>query len=420
MATSTVDLREQRRNIWEKAQEILSRADDQGNLSAEDNAAFDAAEADIKRLTENIERIERADSYQRSVEERVGDPAASGTPAGAETRTDVAPVDQEQYREAFNQYLRHGFAALEVDQRKLLRNGFTNEVRAQGVGTDAGGGYTVPTGFQRELIQAMKAFGGVRRVARVITTDSGNDIEWPTVDETSQEGELLAENTPAAEQDVTFAGKTLKAYKYSSKIIRVSLELLQDSAFDLDAFLREVCAERIARITNRHFTTGTGTNQPQGVVTYSSLGATAAAAGAVAYDDLVSLEHSIDPAYRESGSCAFMFADTALAAAKKLKDANGLPLWVPGMATNSPDTILGYPYVINQNMATVATGEKSVLFGDFKHYIIRDVANSAVMLRLTERYAEYGQVAFLLFERHDGRGVGAEASSAAIKHLLQP
>jgi HK97 family phage major capsid protein len=108
-----------------------------------------------------------------------------------------------------------------------------------------------------------------------------------------------------------------------------------------------------------------------------------------------------------------MFKDLTLAALKKLKDSQNRPLWLPGIATREPDTILGKRFVVNQDIATMAANAKSVLFGDFSKYIIRDVTQ-VVMLRLIERYAEFGQVAFLIFTRHDGNLL--DAGTDPIKH----
>jgi HK97 family phage major capsid protein len=241
------------------------------------------------------------------------------------------------------------------------------------------------------------------------------------VDDTANVGELLAENVAAAAQDVVFSQIILKAYKYSSKIVLVSMELLQDSFFDIGTILRDLLAERIGRITNTHFTTGTGSGQPQGVVTGSGLGKTGAAGQTttIIYDDLVDLEHSIDPLYRPGS--IFMMSDSALKVIKKLKDSSGRPIWQPGADASLQvgqaafNNIMGYPYVINQDIAVPAINAKSVLFGNFSKYIVRDV-REFTLLRLEERYAEFGQVGFLAFTRSDGRFINA----AAVKHYVHP
>jgi HK97 family phage major capsid protein len=283
------------------------------------------------------------------------------------------------------------------------------EVRAQATTPGTGGGYTVPTGFVRELEAAMLAFGGMREVARVIRTDGDGALPIPTANDTNQKGVILAENTQVAEQDIVFGQITLDSYKYSSKMIRVSIELLQDSAIDISAFIGQALGERIARATNEHFTVGTGTGQPRGAVTAATLGKTGAAAQltSVIYDDFVDLMHSVDPAYRQGAR--YMLHDSTLKAAKKLKDTTGRPIWAAGMAVGEPDTILGAPYTINQDMPQMGASAKSVLYGNFSSYWIRDVA-PFTLLRLDERFADYHQIAFLAFSRHDGDLIDAGVS----------
>src|SRR5690606_11276142 len=146
-------------------------------------------------------------------------------------------------------------------------------------------------------------------IVRRIETATGNAIPWPTLDDTSNKGSLLTENTQVNPQDLTFNTKTLNAYKYSSDLILVSNELLQDSALDVESIIRMALAERIGRILNEHFTTADGSSKPHGIVTASSLGVTAASQSAITADELIDLEHSVDPAYRSDPSCRFMFND---------------------------------------------------------------------------------------------------------------
>lgn len=302
------------------------------------------------------------------------------------------------------------------EQRALLRSGWRqDESRAAQTVTTTGGGYLIPTGFSGQLEESMKAFGGMREAATVFRTESGNTLNWPTVDDTAQTGELLAINTAAAEQAVTYGQVQFQAYKYSSKLVLVPIELMQDSAFDLNVHLASVLGTRIGRITNTHFSTGDGSGKPSGIVTGASSGVTAAGTDTVTADELIDLVHSIDPEYRKIGA-KWMFNDGTLKALKKLKDGEGRPLWNPGLALREPDTLLGYGYVINQDVAALATGSKSILFGALQKYHIRDIMGVTV-LRLVERYAEYAQVGFLAFSRHDGRML--DAGTDPVKYITQ-
>ena len=284
------------------------------------------------------------------------------------------------------------------------------------VGASADGGYTVPTGFMEELERTLLAFNGPRQVARVIRTDSGNQIPWPTVDDTSNTGVLLAEATTiGASVDPTFGQKLLDAYKYSSKAILISEELIEDSAFNMGQLIPSLLGERLGRIQAAQFTTGTGSSQPHGCVTASTLGKTAASATAITGDEIIDLIHSIDPAYRSGDSVGFMMNDGIIKAIRKLKTSDLQYIWQPGFQSGTPDQILNYPYTINQNMqATVATATKTMLFGDWSKFIIRDSA-SIRLYRLEERYRDLDQTGFVAFMRTDSELVQADA----LNHLLQ-
>lgn len=266
--------------------------------------------------------------------------------------------------------------------------------------TAAAGGYTVPDEMMRALEEAQLAWGAMRSVATVITTPTGAALPIPTVDDTSQKGVILAENTGAAEQDVTFAQLVLDAYKYSSKMIQVSVELMQDSSVNLAAFLGNALGTRIGRITNDHFTTGTGSSQPNGVVTAAaSASVTVASAGVIIFSEPLRLLHSVDPAYRAGAS--FMCHDSTLLKLRSMVDGQSRPVWEPSLQAGQPGSLYGYPVVVNQSMASYAATARVLIFGDLSKYIIRDVKQIEIM-RLDERYAEAHQVAFLGFSRHDG------------------
>jgi HK97 family phage major capsid protein len=316
------------------------------------------------------------------------------------------PDKAEAYANAWRSWVREGTTELSGEERAALRTGWVDgkELRAQGVATGAAGGYMVPAPFRAKLIEKMQFFSSMRDVAEVITTETGATLPWPTNDDTANVGAILSENSQVTEQDVTLGTNDVGAYMYTSKLVRVSLQLLNDNAFNLESWLAGVLGRRIGRAQNAHFTTGTGTAQPEGVQTNAVVGKTGAAGQttSVIYDDLIDLIHSVDPAYRNSGRSRFMLNDATLATARKLKDDQGRPLWEPSVQVGVPDGLLGYPYTINQDMPVMAASAKSILFGDFfAGYLIRDVQD-VQMLRLAERYADYLQVGFLAFARTDG------------------
>jgi HK97 family phage major capsid protein len=401
MYSESKKLREERASLVSQAGELLKKAKDESReLSQEENEKFDKIHADADQLKSKYETLER--QYDAEQETAQVNEERKQTILSESASIDPEK-EQKMEDDTFRSWLSGGISGLSQEQRQFMqkRKSSDPELRAQSMGTDSAGGYTVPPGFVKQIEQSMLTFGGMREASFIMRSSTGNDIEWPTVNDTGNTGALLAENAQVSEQDVTFASKTLNAYKYTSKLVRVSNELLNDSAFNLQSFLANLLGERIARITNTHFTTGTGSSQPNGVVTGASNGKTGASGqtASVIYNDLVDLQHSVDPSYRRGAR--FMMHDSTLKALKKLIDGQSRPLWLSGVAVREPDSILGHPYTINQDVAEMAASAKSILFGDFSKYIIRDVMG-ITMMRLNERYADYFQVGFVAFSRHDG------------------
>lgn len=318
--------------------------------------------------------------------------------------TDEAHHKNTLDKAAIAAFMRGGMSNLSDEQRQLMAARNATISNAMSTGTGSEGGYTSQNEFAPFLVEAMKAFGGMRQVATIIATDSGNQMDWPTANATAEEGEIVGENASVATGDTTFGTKALGVYKYSSKAIALPFELIQDSQIDIEAYVRGLLATRLGRITNKHFTIGTGTGQPNGVITAASVGKTGASGQTttITYADLVDLEHSVDPAYRSNPGVGFMFNDLTLAEIKKLLDSQNRPLWLPGIAAGEPDRILNRPYTINQSMAPMAANALSVAFGDFGKYVIRDVM-SVQLFRMTDsKYTEKGQVGFLAFMRSGG------------------
>ena len=296
-----------------------------------------------------------------------------------------------------------------------FRSSGNRENRALSVVAGASGGFITPESFVNNLERAMLQFGGMRQAAEVMRTAGGNDMPWPTANDTTNKGAIVGENTAVTNQDVSFGQKVWRAYKYTSKMILVPVELLEDTVFDLPSILGEMMGERIGRIQNDHFTTGTGAAQPYGVVTGATLGKTTAGATAITWDEVFDLLHSVDPAYR--GNASFMMHDNLVVYLRKLKDSQNRYLWQPSLTDTDPDRICGFPVVVNQSMqSTVATATKTMLFGDFSKYKIRDVSSIRIR-RLVERYADADQEGFVAFARADGNLL--DAGVAPVKYMLQ-
>jgi HK97 family phage major capsid protein len=308
-------------------------------------------------------------------------------------------------RNAYGVFLRGGVDALSDEQRVLLNSRLSNPNNTMSTGTGSEGGYLTQEELAPEIAMALKEYGGMRQLAKVITTGTGSNMPYPTSDPTADEGEWLAENATAGDDDPDFGTRNILAHMISSKTIAVPFELLQDSMFDVQAHVNEIIGQRIGRTSEKGFTLGTGTGQPHGLmadITAGKVGGSGQATSFI-YDDLIDLQHSVDPAYRKSAKCGYMWHDSTFKNVKKLKDTEGRPLWLPGLTEKDPDTFNGFTYAINQNMAVMAANAKSIAFGDFSKYIIRDVAQ-IMMFRFTDSvYTRKGQVGFLAMMRTGGR-----------------
>lgn len=372
--------------------------------AAEIEREFDAMMAEHDKLGQRAERLERAERAQRA-SEQIADPAPVEARQSREVQIDAKP----EYREVFRDFLRHGMGDMTSEERAILR-----EHRAQSVGTDSAGGFTVPTDFVNELIVSMQAYSPMfdGNVTRQLVTASGNPLEMPSLNDTTNVAVLLAENTGASEDDTTFGQITLNAYKYTSGLIRVSAELMQDSAINVEAEIRNLMAVRFGRGVGAALTTGSGSSQPNGIVTAAGAGITGAVSS-ISFDNLIDLQHSVDPAYRANPNTAFMFNDSTLQALRKIKDSDGNYIWqAANVQTGAGPTLLGERYVVNQAMADIGASAVSVVYGDMDKYIVRR-ARDIDIKRLDERYAEADQVAFVGFVRVDGEIL----DSAAIKKL---
>ena len=395
---------EERANLWTTVQDTRSRLE-------KDGATIDDSEADTFRgQLDKVEKLSAAiEDEQRAV--RMAS-AVNDVPDVKDVQPAAGEPDQAAlYERAFGAYLRRGAGSLgEAEQRALMAGQPGPELRAAAEGTNSAGGYLVPTTTLQRMVNVMKAYGGVASLATELPTDTGNPLNYPSNDDTANVGAIVAENAQATQQDFTFGSITLNSYMYTSKIVLVSIQLLQDSIFDLNAWIPDRFGVRIGRAQAAHFATGNGSGQPQGITVGLSSGTTMGTAGTLKYTDLVNLEQSVDPAYRVRGRAQYVFSDPFLTAARKIVDSNNRPVWQPTFAPGFPDTINGWQYTVDNSLPDMTAANKPAVFGDISEaYIVRRVAGASV-LRLTERYADYLQVGFLAFSRADGKVQNASAA----------
>jgi HK97 family phage major capsid protein len=424
MSVMLRDKIDQQNRLWTRMQEIQRVAiDEKRDWTAEERTNWDAANAEIDTVSADIERLEK----MRTLGDVDWGQARQGSGADApESAPDTDESRQEAYGEAFGRWLRGGMDFCTSDQRQLMaRNAAVGEQRAyQGITTPSLGGYLVPDGFRNTMTETLKAFGGLINFANVISTATGNPLSWPTNDDTGNVGAILDENTQITEQAATFGTKAVGAYTYTSKLVRVSLQLLQDNVFDLDNWLPRKLGERIGRAVADDLVNGTGTGEPTGALPTSVQGATVTAANFIDYDGaagghlgynaLVDLEHSIDPAYRALGDTRYIFADSTLKILRKYVDTTLRPIWNPVPVMGQPATLNGQPYSIDQAMPAATGTNKPIMFGNFNAGFLVRQALDVQAVRLTERYADYLQVGYFGFMRIDS----VPDDTSAYKHLV--
>lgn len=383
---------------------------------------FDAMMADHDKLdakAERLEKLERAEkalkAHDESVDERKR-PGKTEVEASSET-------GEVSYRQAFQSYLRAqgSLGEMDAEHRSVLQSGFTGlsaEQRAQTT-TNAAGGYSIPEEMMQRVIVSMKAFGPMYDpgVTTELMTSGGNPMPFPTVDDTAVTAGAHTEGATLTDdggKDVTFGTKQLDAYAFNTEWLRVSKELADDSFVAMETFLAQLLGERLGRIANLQLTTGSGSSAPNGIVTASTAGVTAAGTTAITSDELLDLEHSVDPAYRNGPSVAWMFNDSTLKAVRKLKDGDGNYLWQMGNIIGGvPATLNGRPFYINQDVPSIATGAKTVLFGDMSKYFVRKVGNPLIgAIQDKDFWPGFGIAGYIRFD-------GELSDTAAVKHLIQ-
>jgi len=406
------DLREQMARI---ATEARSKLDEVTNDTPEERATeieaqFDAMMVDHDRLQKKVDNEVR---LQKAMDKLQATDYSKAPPVEGRVAPAVDAGLTIDYRTAFAQMVAAGGDAyVDSEVRQVLK-----EYRVQTAGTNTAGGFTVPVELANYIIESMAASGPMYTSDLFTGFDngSGNTFNIPTLDDTGSTAGAHTEGGAVVDdggKDATFGQKTMSAFAFNTEWIRWSAELNTDSIFSMEPLLGRLLGDRMGRLANSKLTTGSGSSDVEGIVTNSALGVTAASATAIASDELIDLIHSVDPAYR-TGRMAFMVNDQTLAAIRKLKDGQGNYLWAAGSyINNTPDSLLGYPIVVNQAMDSIATAKKTVLFGDMSAFYVRKVGAPALYVA-RERFApDFGILGYIRFD-------GCLTNTAAVKHLVQ-
>lgn len=402
-------------------EEIKTNTDDARSTELEQR--HDTIMSELDTLDAQIAREERVAAAERSLAERSEREVRERRPVEGVVDTTASDAPEAvEYREAFGAYIRaQGQVTLLSDeQRAALQRGYQAlpaEQRAQTT-ANAAGGYTVPIEIQSHIIRAMKKFGPMYDpgVCTEIVTNGGYSMPFPTIDDTANTAAATTQGVTLlddASGDVVLGQKSLGAFSFATPWLRVSKELADDSLQVMEALLGSLLGERLGRLANSQLTVGVGTTAPTGIVVASSVGVTAASTTAFTADEIIDLEHSVDPAYRESPDAAFMFHDAVLKAIRKLKDGQGNYLWQAGNVQQGvPGSFNGRKYFVNQAMSNAfTTGQKLAIFGDLSKYFVRKVGAPLIgALQDKDFWPGFGVAGWIRFD-------GNLMDTTAVKHL---
>ena len=398
------ELLEKRASLLKEVQDLAKLekpTEEQERSFDEKKEAFDNLEAEIKRA-----KAKEAIRAMKATAVEV-DATKEGT-----TKEEM----DSRYEKAFHSYLRN---AMTDKDRAVLDSTTYGRANVQSTAV-ALGGYTIPEGFSGLLEKALLYWMPFNEsLVTIWKTKTGNPVPYPMFNDTANKGYAIGEavNAETSAVAMAFTEIIFGDYKYTSGFLRLNFELLEDSYFDMVSILAGAFGERMGRILTEVFTTGNGTTAPQGVTIGAATGVTAAAAAAITRDDIVGLIHSVDPAYRQNGT--LMFNDATLKAIKLLDHGTGdaSPLYQISAISGEAAKIEGFSFVINNEMADIGASAISMVFGDFKKYIVRFNGQDRMKVS-TEIFASTDQLGMGLFKRVDAKVLNAGTNP--IKKLTHP
>lgn len=380
----------ERQKAWHEAKALLdAAAAERRDLTAEEEQSFARINEDLDRRAKMIEDVKAAEEREARVAAAVADMGVSVV----ESRTaDKSDIDY-----------------LNALARGEIRS-YTFERRAI---APASTGAPVSTSFYAQVIDQARLVGPMLTTSTVLNTASGENLQLPRLSTWSTATVSTATAAIGTSDPAFSAFITLGAFKYSF-ITQVAQELLQDAGVDISAFIAQEAGNAIGYATNVALTTGTGTVQPNGIVTASTVGGTTAATASIGADDLVDLAYSTDGSVRLLPGTGWMMNGKTLGAVRKLKASTaGTYLFAPTLDAATPDKLLGFPVFENPAMADVAAASKSVIFGHLPSYYVRLVGGIQI-----DRSDDYAFNAGLATFRCQLRVDGNLPQTSHVKHLL--
>ena len=400
-----------------------ARRESRNRMWGEQKALVDRASAEKRNLT-----VAEADEYDRRERELVQiDRAIKSGESYAAGNTDerILTPDDEKRARAFDSYMRTGV----MDLRTTYDTGL-QESGFQASGTN--GGYMVPQGFWDQLI-ALKAYGGLAPYVRLVTTATGNPMDWPTVDPTGVVGHIVGEGVVDTFQDYTFGQGVLNAWTYTSKVILASLELVNDSAFDIGSLVADRVGEAIGRALGASVS-GSGSGQPLGLMTALAATSDMSSGGVVTLASATSvnlvgggtttelegnvlgpvsvaaMQRSINSAYWNSPEFAWYMNPDQFVNMQNVADGYGRPLW-PSLQQTSPSLVSFPVRVVAEIPDLAASTVGGIVLADLNKAMVRREVAQAELLCLRERYADARQIGYFGFIRTDIRSNDLRAAA---------
>ncbi len=393
------ELREKRAKTWNAMTAFLdSKRNESGVLSVEDDATYAKMEKELDDLTKEIKRLERKDMIEAELNKPVSTPITA-KPMAQDDEEEKTGRASKAYKKSFWNAMRNKLSNAQI-------------LNALQEGTDSEGGYLVPDEFEKVLIEALEEENIFRKLASVITTSTG-DRKIPVV-ATKGTASWVDEEGTIDESDDSFSQVSIGAHKLGT-LIKVSNELLNDSVFNLEAYISKEFGRRIGNKEEEAFFIGNGEGKPTGIFNATGgaqVGVTATSPTEIKADEIIDLFYSLKAPYRKNA--VWVVNDSSVKALRKLKDGNGNYLWQPALTANTPDTLLGRPVYTSSYVPTISAGAKTVAFGDFSYYWIAD-RKGRNFKKLSELYAATDQTGFVATQRVDGKLILPEA----IKVLVQ-
>jgi len=395
-----IELREKRAKTWSAMETFLdSHRNEKGVLNMEDDVTYSKMEKDLDDLTNEIKRLERKDMIEAELNKPVSNPITA-KPMTSDKEDEKTGRASNAYKKSFWNVMRNKHSNAQI-------------LNALQEGTDSEGGFLVPDEFEHTLIQSLEEENIFRKLAHVITTSTG-DRKIPVVASKGSASWVDEEGT-INDSDDAFTQVSIGAYKLGT-LIKVSNELLNDSVFNLEAYISKEFGRRIGTKEEEAFFNGNGVGKPVGIFNATGgaqTGITTASATEIKADEIIDLFYSLKASYRKNA--VWIVNDATIKAIRKLKDANGNYLWQPALTSGTPDTLLGRPVYTSSYVPTIAAGAKTIAFGDFSYYWIAD-RQGRNFKKLSELYAATDQTGFVATQRVDGKLILPEAIKVLVQH----